>query len=187
MRKSMFILIGLAAICTFAFAAGGAKTGIKAANQSAATPLNNVVKMDADGHRTALCCCRAEFTVTDKAPIMDHAGTTFYMCGEGCKEMAMKATPEQTAVTMADWHEKYATFALPTNTFVKDGRLWAKCACGKEFELTDQSLAVIENGHASYCCSKACHEGFVKLSAAERLQREMAILEANSEVKSMPH
>ncbi len=184
MRKSMFIMASLMAMSTIAFAAGAMKSGTKAAMQSAATPLNNVVKMDADGHRKALCCCRAEFTVTDNAPTMDHAGTTFYMCGEGCKEMAMKATREQTAVMIADWHEKYATYPVPTNTFVSDGKLWAKCGCGKEFELKDQSLAIIENGHASYCCSEACHEGFMKLSAAERLQKEMAILKANAEVKS---
>jgi hypothetical protein len=186
MRKFMFILTGIAAIGTLAFAAGSSKTS-KTAFPAPVAPLNNVVKMDAAGHRTALCCCGAVFTVRDDSPTMDHGATTFYMCSEGCKEAALNSTPEQTAVTMANWHEKYATYALPTNTFERDGKLWARCGCGKEFQPTADTPVIIENGYASYCCSEACHQAFMSLSAADRLAKEMAELNGNSEVSTASH
>ncbi len=178
MRNIIMTLLLATALCSLAVA------GNPAQSKAAVGPVNNVVKMDTDGHRTALCCCKMEVPVTDKSPTLDHDGTTFYMCSEACKNMAMKASKEEMGKMMADWHEKYATYVLPTNTFVKDGKLLAKCGCGKEFELTDESPRVIENGHATYLCSQACYEGFTKMSAADRLEREMAIVKENSESMS---
>jgi predicted peroxiredoxin len=158
-----------------------AGTGKGAASGSTtATPLNNIVKMDAHGKRTVLCCCLNEFTLTDGAPSMDHGGTTFYMCGEGCKEMAMKSTPAQTAETMTNWNAKYATYRLADNTFQKSGKTWAKCGCGKEFEVTDKSLAVVENGVTMFCCTQACHEIASKMGSSERLASELKVVGAST-------
>jgi hypothetical protein len=178
MRKIMFSLLAVAALCSLALAQEGTATTaeVHKAHKAANKPLNNVVKMDADGKRSALCCCGAEFTVTDKAPTMDHDGTLFYLCGDGCKEMAMKSTKAETAKTMADWRKKYKTYKLTDNTFLKDGKTWAKCGCGKEFEVTAESPRVTENGVTNYCCSKECHDSFASLSDKDRMTKEVAML-----------
>jgi hypothetical protein len=177
MRKIMMSLLAVAALCSLALAEEGTATAVhKSAHKMVNKSLNNVVKMNADGKREALCCCGAEFTVTDNAPTMDHDGTLFYMCGEGCKQMALKATKAETAKTMADWRKKYKTYKLADNTFQKDGKTWAKCGCGKEFEVTADSPRVTENGETNYCCSKECHDSFAALSDKDRLTKEVAML-----------
>ena len=135
-------------------------------------PLNNVVKMDAAGKRTALCCCGYEFTVTDNAPTLDHDGILFYMCGEGCKEMAMKATPDESAKTMEAWWKKYDGVKLADNTYAKDGKTMATCACGANFTVTDKTPYLAENGLKLYLCGEGCAEHFRAMTATERLTPE---------------
>ena len=141
-------------------------------------PLNNVVKMDAAGKRTALCCCGAEFTVTENAPTMDHDGTLFYMCGEGCKEMAMKATKEENATTMAAWQKKYEVLKLPDNTFAQEGRTMATCVCGATFTVTDKTPYVTENGVRLYLCGDGCAEQIRSAASADRMTAEMKVVKA---------
>jgi hypothetical protein len=138
--------------------------------------LNNVVKMDAAGSRTALCCCGAEFTVTANAPTMTHGGTLFYLCGDGCKQTAEKATPAEGAKVMKAWHKKYTGYKLPDNTTMKDGRKMATCLCGKTFAVTSSSHFIIENGIKTYLCSEACNTALHGTSAEDRLAKEMAEL-----------
>lgn len=141
-------------------------------SHAAVVPLNNVVRVAADGQRTALCCCGKEFTVSDSSPTMIHDGTTFFMCSDACKAAAVAATPQEAAKTMSEWHAKYAKESLATNAVARDGKTTAVCGCGKTFTVTEQSPAVEENGTRLYCCSEACHEHLMKMSAAERMAVE---------------
>jgi ribosomal protein L24E len=147
-----------------------------AAVSPAHRPLNNVVAMDAAGNRTALCCCGAEFTVTDNAPVLDHDGTLFYMCGEGCKQMALKATPEESAKTLDAWWKKYAELKLTDNAAMKDGKTTATCVCGATFTVTDKTPYVMENGVTLYLCGDGCAEHFRSMAAADRLTAERKFL-----------
>jgi hypothetical protein len=141
-------------------------------------PLNNVIKMDATGKRTALCCCGAEFTVTDNAPTLDHDRTLFYMCGEGCKEMALKATPEENAKTMVAWHKKYDVLKMADNTYIQDGKTMATCVCGRKFAVTDLTPYVTENGVKLYLCSEDCNEHIRSAAADQRMAAEMKVVKA---------
>lgn len=180
MRKLFVMTMAALCICSMAFAGDEAKATKMQANKWAveqpmkAMPLNNVIKMDADGKRTALCCCGAEFTVTSNAPTVERPPTTFYMCGEGCKEMTLKASKEEEAKTMAAWNAKYSTYTLASNT-----KTWAKCGCGKEFDVTPTSLVVSENGMKIYCCSEACHTAFKLKSADDRQSAQLSALKSS--------
>jgi hypothetical protein len=189
MRKLVLALVAIFAICNLSFAgdysSSTPKAEAKTVSKTAHTPpLNNVIRMDADGNRTALCCCGAEFKVTENAPIMDHDGTHFYMCGDGCKQMAMKATKTENAKTMKAWKEKYRTITLKDNTFVRDGNTWANCPCGKEFEVTKTTPMVRENGVKLYCHNQDCYDQVVAMSQDNRLQKEMALVKPAAEPKS---
>lgn len=182
-----WILVTLMA-CLMVFGvanAGGTKTAASTSDASGVAavsqwhkPLNNVVMMDATGKRRALCCCGAEFTVTDNAPTMDHDGTLFYLCGEGCREAAMKATKEETAKTMDAWQKKYEVLKLPDNTFTKDGKTMATCVCGAKFTVTDKTPYVTENGVRLYLCGDGCAEHIRSSASTERLTAEMKVLQA---------
>jgi len=177
MRRISIVIFGVVAL--YGLCIGSDKpavaTGETAVKSHQHMPLNNVVKMDAEGKRTALCCCGYEFTVTPTAPTMDHEGTSFYMCGEGCKEMAMKATPEENAKTMAAWHEKYDALSMADNTHMKDGARMATCVCGAEFAVTENTPIVTENGVTMYLCGEGCAEHFSAMSADERLTPEKKV------------
>ena len=138
----------------------------------AIVPLNNVVRVGADGKRTALCCCGHEFAVSDKSPTMPHDGTSFYMCGEACKAAAVAATPQETAKTMTAWRAKFDKAPFATNAVSAGGKMTAVCGCGEVFAVTDQSPVIVENGVKLYCCGEACHEHLLKMSASERMALE---------------
>jgi hypothetical protein len=182
MYKLMMSLLAVAVLCCWSFAhdGQGAEATTASMEKPAATsmmqPMNNVVKMEKDGKRTALCCCGHEFTVTENAPSMEHSGTLFYMCGEGCKEVAMKATAEENAKTMAAWHEKYDVMTLMSNTHEKDGKQMATCACGAEFTVSETSPRITENGVTMYLCGEGCKEMFTKKTADERMGAEMKVV-----------
>ena len=186
MRRLWISILAALCICSMAFAGDEAKATAKMpANKWAveqpmkAMPLNNVVKMDMEGKRTALCCCGAEFTVTATAPTVEDAGTTYYMCGDGCREMYMKSSKEEQTKTHADWRVKYDQVSLATNTWMADDKKMAKCGCGAEFTVTETSPIVMENGMKSYCCGAGCHEHFMKMSANDRMSAELGMLKGD--------
>lgn len=161
--------------CMAAFAVV-AKDAPKSESAHKHIPLNNVVKMDQAGKRTALCCCGYEFTVTDNAPVFARGGTNFYMCGEGCKEVAAKESQEESEKTYAAWEKKYSAATLWNNLMTRDGKQMAKCGCGAEFTVKETTPVVLENGMKMYCCGDGCHEHFLKMAEAERLQAEQKFL-----------
>jgi hypothetical protein len=142
--------------------------------------LNNIIKMDAAGARTALCCCGAEFTVTDNSPTIDHGGTTFYLCGDGCKQMADKATAAENAKTMKAWHKKFRAVKLVTNSYQQDGKEMATCLCGKTLTVTRSTPYVTENGVKMYLCSDACSSALHGMSADARMAKELDVIKGTA-------
>ena len=181
--RTFLLVTALVAASATATASPYGKTAAKApgsatvttttpAEHAASVPLNNVVRVGADGKRTALCCCGHEFAVSDKSPTMSHDGTSFYMCGEACKAAAVAATPQETAKTMAGWRAKFDQTSFATNAVATGGKTTAVCSCGGVFAVTDQSPVIVENGVKLYCCGEACHEHLLKMSASERMALE---------------
>ena len=181
--RTFLLVTALVAASATATAAPYGKTAAKApssasvattthAEHAASVPLNNVVRVGADGKRTALCCCGHEFAVSDKSPTMLHDGTSFYMCGEACKAAAGAATPQETAKTMTAWRAKFDQTSFATNAVSTGGKTTAVCGCGEVFAVTDQSPVIVENGVKLYCCGEACHEHLLKMSASERMALE---------------
>jgi hypothetical protein len=181
--RTFLLVAALVAASATATAAPYGKTDAKAsvpasvvvtphAEHAASAPLNNVVRIGADGKRTALCCCGHEFTVSDKSPSLTHDGTSFAMCGEACKEAASAASPKETAMTMAAWRAKFDKTPFATNAVSAGGKTTAFCGCGEVFAVTDRSPVIVENGVKLYCCGEACHEHLLKMSASERLALE---------------
>jgi hypothetical protein len=141
----------------------------------AAVPLNNVIRTSPDNTRTALCRCGKEFTVTDKSPTYESGGTTFYLCSDACKSAAMATKPAEAMQSLATWRTKFATEKLASNVKTEAGKRTAVCGCGKTFTVTDSSPVIVENGVRMYCCSDACHDQFVKMSASQRMGTEMKV------------
>jgi hypothetical protein len=140
---------------------------------SVKAPATNVVKMDKEGKKTALCCCLHEFSVSNTAPVVTNGATDFYMCGEGCAEVSKKATKEENEKSMAAWSTKYSTYTLASNATESEGKKVAKCVCGAEFTVTDKSLSYTENGVTIYLCGEGCSEKFKATSAADRQVAEI--------------
>lgn len=134
--------------------------------------LNNVVGVDADGNKTALCGCGMEFTVTDNSPSITADGMTVYACSEECASKLSGMDDRKRAgkigelKTACEMHKN-----LATNAAMMDGKLMADCPCGKHFEVTDHSPYVVENGVKMYVCGNACVAGF---STADKDKREKA-------------
>lgn len=140
--------------------------------------LNNVVAVDADGSKTALCGCGMEFKVADKSPSMEADGMTIYACSEDCaKSMAgmndrMKAGKMGELKMACEMHKN-----LATNASMMDGKLMATCPCGMSVEVNDKTPFIVENGVKVYVCSEDCAAGF---SAADTKMREAAEMKARS-------
>ena len=186
MRKMFVMGMAVLCICSLAFAGDEAKAVKADANKWAveqpmkSTPLNNVTKMDMEGKRTAMCCCGAEFTVTANAPTVDDAGTSYYMCGEGCREVYMKWSKPEQEKAHATWRTKYDQVQLVTNAWMAGEKKMAKCGCGAEFTVTESAPVLMENGMKMYCCGAGCHEQFMKMSATDRMNVETAMLKGET-------
>jgi hypothetical protein len=179
MRKLVMAVVGLIAVCSLSFAqekTEGAKPVPQPPKHSATKTLNNVVKMDAAGTRTALCLCGKEFTVTDKSPNFDQRGTHYYLCSDECKGKTGSATKEELTKMVGDWKNSSKAYKTPENTVKKDGKKWATCACGKEFEVGASSEFIKENGVKMYLCSDDCMKAMTGMGEQERMTKELALL-----------
>ncbi len=174
MRRLLVILAFTAAVAAIVPAPipVGAETAPEPA-PSAVHPLNNVIRLDRDGTRTALCCCGAEFKVSDKTTSLPREGTTFFMCTQACRDASAKETPAQAQRTLATWREKYAGVKLASNLAVKDGQQTALCGCGKSFVVAKDTPVLEENGVRLYCCGEECHQALLRMTPETRLAKEM--------------
>lgn len=140
--------------------------------------LNNVIQLDADGHRTALCGCGMQFQVTNDQLSVQNGDETIYCCSEACHHSNLAMPNADRMQKISDLNEKLSHSISVTNTAIKDGRTVATCLCGKEFEVTDQTPRVSENGVTLNLCGEACTTGLHKMSAADRFEAELKIVTA---------
>jgi ribosomal protein L24E len=146
--------------------------------------LNNVVSMESEGSRTALCLCGKTLPVMADTPSVTQDGTTFYLCSADCVKMASKALEKDWKSATENWRARFATIKFLSNARMKEGREMATCLCGRVFEVNSRTLAVAENGLVVHCCSAACDKQFRAAPSEGRMQAELALLPA---AKSEPH
>jgi ribosomal protein L24E len=139
--------------------------------------LNNVVAMDEDGSRSALCVCGRTFRVTGETATTNSGGTTLYLCSDKCAELARKGGPDWDAA-VTSWQKAFSSAKLLTNAHMKKGREIARCTCGKVFDVNWKTLAVAENGLVVHFCSAACDRRFQAEGQDERIQTELAMIPA---------
>ncbi len=182
MRRTLTVALMLACICSIALAGDDYKTSATPTKTPAAAemkmnamPMNNVMMMTADGKRMAMCGCGKEFEVTDKSMVMK-GSPAMYCCSPECHEHAMKMSKEEMEKGMAEWSTKFMAVEMPSNMKMAGEKKMATCGCGTEFEVTDKSPMIWENGVKMYCCTDKCHEMMLGMSEADRMSAEMKLL-----------
>ncbi len=138
--------------------------------------LNNVIQLDTDGHRTALCGCGKQFEVTANSPAVQHGNETIYCCGDACHSSFAGMPAADQDKLISDLNSKLPAENLISNAIEKDGKTVATCLCGKEFEVTDRTPEVTENGVTLDLCGEACAAGLHKMSAEDRLEAELNLV-----------
>jgi YHS domain-containing protein len=140
--------------------------------------LNNVVTMESDESRTALCICGKTLPVTADTQSITRDGTAFYLCSTDCANMAGKLPAKDWDAATADWKGKFTATKFLSNARMKEGREVATCLCDKIFEVNSRTRAVAENGLVVHCCSAACDEKFRAATPEGRMEAELALLPA---------
>lgn len=180
MRKVLIALLSAFLVCSVVFAQEGkteGKPAKKPVERVRTEVMNNVTKMDKDGVRTAICLCGKDVAVADNTPTFEKDGTTYYLCSEDCKVKATKSSKADLDQMMRDWRKKFKEAKLVNNVFMKENRPWANCVCGKTFEVNALSTPKMqENGVTVYLCSDACKSQMHTMTAADRLDKEKAIV-----------
>jgi YHS domain-containing protein len=180
MRKVLITLLSALLVCSVVFAQEGkteGKPAKKPVDKAKMEVMNNVTKMDKDGARTALCLCGKEVSVADNTPTYEKDGTTYYLCSDACKDKATKASKADLDQMMREWRKKFKEAKVVNNVFMKEGKPWANCVCGKVFEVNSITTPKMqENGVAVYLCSDACKTQMHTMTAADRMGKEKAII-----------
>jgi ribosomal protein L24E len=134
--------------------------------------LNNVVSMDAQGVRQALCPCGRRFTVASEPRSIVHNGTTVYVCSDRCAGEPMAGSSE----SISRWNRILSTSRLNTNVRMKRGFETATCPCGKAFVVVNRRRALVDNGLVVFFCSEECRSGFRTMRPEERTAAELCML-----------
>jgi len=170
MKRSLVLMLALALVC------GGALAGDKdAQDKQEATKtakferLNNVVVMDADGQRTALCACGREFAVTNEPLAVKHDATTLYCCSPECHSQLEQTSATDRAERVAAYWAAFPYERTLNTATTTDGKTTARCFCGQSVDVTAASPKVLENGVTVYPCSEACETALHQMSAEKRL------------------
>ena len=169
MRKFLVVVLSAVLVCGLALAKD--EPAVKAVHSD---HLNNVIIMDASGHRTALCLCGTEFPVVNTKLALHVDDETLYCCSEGCHAMAAKVPADEQKNMAADFFKtKFPNDKMASNMYMKDGKKMATCLCGKTVEVNDKTPKITENGVTLYLCSDACNTALHSMSEADRMKSEM--------------
>jgi hypothetical protein len=136
--------------------------------------LNNIIKMDPQGHRTAKCLCGLEFGVTSTTPIVERGDETYYLHNEECRDLFMRTSPQaQEQMVTQYWARQFPFEKLPSNAREEHGHQEATCLCGTNVTVTKDTPMVTENGLNIYLCSEACSTMLHGLSPEDRMNTEL--------------
>jgi hypothetical protein len=134
--------------------------------------LNNVVSMDAQGVRQAICPCGQRFTVGPQPQSIAQSGTVLYLCSDGCAR-DLAARPAESLLT---WNRALSASRLNTNVRMKQGLETATCPCGNSHVLVGHRRAVVDNGLIVFFCNEECRARFAAMPADERMAAELRML-----------
>ena len=118
----------------------------------------NIIKVDEEGNKTALCACGMEFAVTEKTGKLEKDGKTYYLCSDGCKAKVSKSASTMLPALDVKVMAKKADMGTLGNvhTVSESGEMTAKCACGMDVKVSDKTVKREHNGQTYYMCN----EGF---------------------------
>jgi hypothetical protein len=145
----------------------GMKPGLHAA-------LNNVVSMDAQGTRAALCLCGARFTVTPASPVVERDGTSFYLCG-GPGDGRAQGNLASGEAEATRWNRAFRSTRMSSNARLKEGREVFTCSCGKTSVLNWKTPALVDNGLIVFCCDSECLSRFRSTDPMLRTAIELSL------------
>lgn len=170
MKKALGVLLMIALVALPALAGDEAAMVKPAADdvQMGTVHMANNVVAEKEGHKMAVCGCGKEFEVTAESPSMDVHGMTLYACGPECAEHMKAASADDVIKAVSGIEEKLMTANLMTNTFEKEGKQMATCACGTEFEMSAKTSCVVADGMKLNACCDGCATHVMKASAEER-------------------
>ena len=134
--------------------------------------LNNIVSMDAQGVRQALCPCGRCFTVGPEPQSITSNGTIVYVCSDRYASEP-EAGPRES---IAPWDRIFSTRKLYTNVRMKRGSETATCPCGKTFVVVNRSRALVDNGLIVFFCADECRSRFRTMKPEERMAAELRLL-----------
>jgi hypothetical protein len=134
--------------------------------------LNNIVSMDAQGVRQALCSCGRCFTAGPEAQSITSNGTVVYVCSDRCAAEP-EAGPRES---IARWDRIFSARKLFTNVRMQRGFETATCPCGKTFVVVNHSRALVDNGLIVFFCAEACRSRFRTMNPEERMAAELRLL-----------
>ena len=184
MRSSFLVLLGTLAFASMTFACHHTDQAKQANNDCSqyssknCVILNNVVSMDADGNRTALCACGMKVAVNDRTPTTQLGNTAMYMCGEGCKTHFEKASADERQDKTTQWRDQVSRFSSASNArSVGDKQVYS--CCGKEQEIGSKTTSVTENGVTIHTCGPGCAAQFREMSATDRIKAQKKVVQGS--------
>jgi hypothetical protein len=134
--------------------------------------LNNIVSMDEQGVKEALCPCGRRFIVRPESNSIDRNGTIVYVCTERCGSGVTTGSPE----SIMRWNRTLSATRLNTNVRMKQGFETATCPCGKTFVLVNRSRALADNGLIVFFCEENCRSRFRAMPPEQRMAAELHML-----------
>lgn len=137
----------------------------------------NVIKVDKDGNKIALCGCGEEVKVTSTTAKVVDGNDTYYVCGDKCQAAFSKNLSKMKPAMQLKVEKAKAKAGTMGNVYHvgEDGALTAKCACGMDVKVTDKTISRTLNGEKYYLCSDGCAAQFDKNPAkvAKMAKKEM--------------
>jgi hypothetical protein len=174
MKKLAMFALGILTISGLAMAEDYHQAHGEYQGYDHAACLNNVVSVDADGNKTALCGCGMEFKVSDKTPSMNVDGMTVYACSDGCAATMSGMDKKMMDGKIGELKMAVAeNKGLATNAAMMDGKMTATCPCGMSVEVNDKTPFVVENGVKVYTCCDDCLNSFSSADVKIREDAEM--------------
>jgi len=124
----------------------------------------NVYKVDSDGKEYAVCACGQKMEVDKNTAKAEYKGSTYYFCGPGCKANFDKSTEKVIGAFEVQVGKAKAEEGLLGNVYKVDdeGNKMAKCGCGMDVKVDDNTVSRTHENHTYYLCSNQCAGMFDK-------------------------
>ncbi len=127
----------------------------------------NVIKVDKDGNKIALCGCGQEVKVTSATAKVVDGDDTYYVCSDKCQQTFSQNLSKMKPALQLKVEKAKAKAGTMGNVYHvgEDGAMTAVCACGKDVKVSDKTVSRTWNGETYYLCSDGCAAQFDKTPA----------------------